>query len=119
MKALIPIICAAWILTGCDSATSMDAGLTWTLPTTNEDGTELTDGANIRVYRDQNGCNTPEIVATLGWVTSWQDLGIPGGASCYFVTALDTSGNESAPSNTAFKVNDVTKPASPSGLGVN
>ena len=118
MNALVILIVVAFLimLEGC-TADSADSALTWDNPTTNEDGTPLGDLAGIKVYRDVD-CSDPQLIATLGVVESYTDANIPGGQNCYMVTAFDTSGNESAYSNQAIKVNDVVKPSAPSGLGV-
>lgn len=74
--------------------------LTWVAPTTNEDGTELTDLAGFRVYFGTS--SNPKSYATpvrLGAGTNtYTTPGLAPGTYYFVVTALDTSGNESAPS---------------------
>ncbi|GBE04611.1 MAG TPA: hypothetical protein ENG95_07285 [Nitrospirae bacterium] len=68
--------------------------LTWDAPTTNEDGTPLTDlagymvhygpGSGNYIYLLNNGNNTEALISNLA-----------AGTWCFAVTAYDTSGNES------------------------
>jgi PKD repeat protein len=69
--------------------------LTWTAPTTNADGTPLTDLAGYRVYF---GLASRRYGAPIdvGRTTSYALTGLAGGQRYYAaVTAYDTSGNES------------------------
>lgn len=68
----------------------------WTAPTTNEDGSPLTDLAGFFMYF--NGVKDPTMLAH-GVNTLIKTF--PPGAICGEVTAVDTSGNESAKSNEA------------------
>jgi len=69
--------------------------LSWTAPTTNEDGTTLTDLAGYRVYYGKVSGSYSEVVTVEGFTSS--SIGnLPIGKLLYFsVTAFDTSGNES------------------------
>lgn len=96
-----------------------NAALTWDNPTLNEDGSTLDDLAGLKVYRDQSDCNNPQLIATLGVVESYADIDVPSGTNCYVVAAFDTSGNESAYSNKAYKVVDLLAPAAPDNLEIN
>ena len=75
--------------------------LTWTAPTTNEDGTELLDLAGYRVYilpsntaHDVTQNPTDLVTQTTVRLDQLQ----PGLYTAY-VTAVDHAGNESQPSN--------------------
>lgn len=66
------------------------------------------DLAGYKVYRSLNYCSKKQpktLINTLGKVTTFVDDKIPLGtvAVCYHVTAFDTSGNESGPSNEVDK----------------
>jgi hypothetical protein len=89
--------------------------VSWTAPTTNADGTPLTDLAGYRVYADTvvpvcPGGPSAEVVSPTSAPGPGQTVstGISGvtGATTYFarVTAVDRSGNESACSPTASGV---------------
>ena len=99
MKRLLPL-CALLLL-----ATPAWAGhraASWTAPTTNEDGTPLTDLAGYRLYR----CATTPCTRTLGTLLGTvaapaTSFPLPHGWQGYLtVTAVDTSGNESAEDGT-------------------
>ena len=76
----------------------------WTAPTTNSDGTTLTDLMEFEIYRDAdpNGnfttqVNTSQVAST---TTSFTDTTVSGATTYYYkVTAADTSSNESAKSS--------------------
>ena len=65
-------------------------------------------------------CGINEIKIYEDWTNApntWQDAGLGPGAYDYFVTAVDQSGTESLPSNTAsVLLGDITPPAPPTGL---
>ena len=87
--------------------------LTWTAPTTNADGTALTDLAGYRVYYGQTSGNLTQNVA-VGNQTTYPLSGLNGGQLYYFaVTAYDTSGNQSARSNEASATTPIDPPSSP------
>ena len=79
-------------------ADTMQAVLTWTDPTTQEDGTPLDDLDSIYVYRDGS-----MIAAVAPGVETYTDVPPPGFFYNYTVVAKDneTPPNLSAPSNTA------------------
>ena len=62
--------------------------LTWEAPTTNEDGTPLTDLGGYFLYFDRYKID-------VGNVTTFKFEEIPMALICFKVTAYDTSGNES------------------------
>jgi hypothetical protein len=75
-----------------------DIYLAWEPPTTNVDGTELTDLAGYRVYHGTAAgeYDTPIMVENPSYVFE----GLEGGTHYFAVTAFDTSNNESGYSNT-------------------
>jgi hypothetical protein len=79
------------------------AELTWDAPTTNADGTTLTDLGGYRIYYGTSPGSSASSL-DVGNLTSFTLRGFPSGTTRYFrVTAYDTSGNESGPSNEASK----------------
>ena len=76
--------------------------LTWDPPTTNADGTPLTDLAGYKVYHGTTS-RTYGPPVDAGNVTSYTLTGIPEGVRYFTVTAYDTSGNESTYSNEVQK----------------
>jgi len=86
--------------------------LEWEGPTTNTDGTPLTDLAGFKVYH--NGefvADTPPDVVTFS--ESRLD-----GEHCYYVTAFNSAGNESDPSETKCKTINTKIPGVPTALRV-
>jgi PKD repeat protein len=83
--------------------------LTWNAPTTNADGTSLTDLAGYWLYYGgESGNYGPRI--NVGNQTTYLLSGLTGGQTYYFaVTAYDSYGNESALSNET----SATTPADP------
>lgn len=76
-------------------AATGSVSLSWQAPTTNEDGTLLTDLAGFRVYYG-TGSGVYTRVVDAGSFTACDIGGLIEGTSYYFaVTAYDTSGNES------------------------
>jgi hypothetical protein len=74
--------------------------LTWDPPLTNTDGSTLTDLAGYRLYRGTQPGQYSEVVEIDDpGVTSYMFTQLPAGTTHYIVvTAVDESGNESAPS---------------------
>jgi hypothetical protein len=80
------------------------ATLTWTPPSTKTDGSALTDLASYRIYcgTSQNNYSSCKVVPSSAGSTAIVEQLTP--ATWYFVvTAVDSSGNESAYSNAAQK----------------
>jgi hypothetical protein len=78
------------------------ATLTWSAPTTNTDGTPLTDLAGYKIhYGTSAGSYTKTI--DVGNVTTYTVNNLTSGTYYFAVTAYDTSGNESSYSNEAYK----------------
>jgi len=99
--------------------------LIWDLPTTNTDGTQLTDLAGIKLYIGYSSGNYKDI-RDLGLVSKTTFNGLEPDQDFYFaVTAYDASGNESVFSNevhvrfdkpntpTPTPTSKVTPPATP------
>jgi hypothetical protein len=80
--------------TSTGNSTTGSASLAWSAPTTNVDGTPLTDLAGFKVYYG----TTPGVYASIvvGAATSYNVVGLTKGQIYYFtVTAYDSSGYES------------------------
>ena len=80
------------------------ATLTWEAPTTNADGSPLTDLAGYKVYQGTSS-GTYEVGAPIDVqnVLTYQAVDPPQGLHCFVVTAYDTSANESGYSNEGCK----------------
>lgn len=89
--------------------------LSWTAPTTNSDGTPLTDLGGYKVYQGTatRVYGTPTDV---GNVLTKTITPLADGTYFFAVTAYDTSGNESVFSNEVSKRVDSVAPAPPSGF---
>ena len=92
-----------------------EAKLSWQAPTTNEDGTPLTDLAGYKLYYSKTQGNYLAPVDVHNVLTHTITLG--DGTWYFVVTAYDTSGNESAYSNEVSKTIKVS-PAKPTGCTV-
>ena len=90
----------------------------WAAPTTNEDGTPLTDLAGYRLYRCATTPCTRAAGPLIGTVAApTTAFSIPHGSQGFLtVTAFDTSGNESLEDGTVPF--DVLAPGVPSGIEV-
>ncbi len=78
--------------------------LTWTAPTTNTDGSSLTDLAGYNVYRMTSSGGERTLVSDVLVVTTeYEDTGLEDGKTYYYVVrAVDENGNESPDSNEAL-----------------
>ena len=87
------------------SGVSSDGGVTleWAAPSANNDDSPLTDLAGYKIrYGTEPGVYA--VTADAGNVTSYQVQNLERGKTYYFtVTAVNTTGNESAPSNELSK----------------
>ena len=88
--------------------TTLNLKATWTPPTTNADGTPLNDLASFNLYRTDTSTptriNSSPIPTTSGTAASPYPFSVVvsgAGTLTFYVTAVDTSGNESTGSNTA------------------
>ncbi len=102
-----------FIVISSSTAYAGEVTLSWNAPTTNEDGTPLTDlDGYIVYYGTASGSYSQD--TNVGNVTTYQVTGLTDGATYYFsVTAYDTSGNESAYANENSKyipIPDTTSP---------
>ncbi len=78
------------------------ATLSWTPPTTNTDGTALTDLAGFKVYYGTASGSYTQVV-NVGYVTTYTVNNLTSGTYYFAVTAYDTSGYESGYSNQVSK----------------
>ena len=114
LRALLALIALT-----CTSAYAGSAYLTWSAPTTNTDGSPLTNLAGYRIYR---GCSQPgqyelgTVDALDSSITSYSLTGLPDVGTCYFaVSALNSAGTQSALSNEASKpMGQLEAPGQPS-----
>ncbi|MEW6001773.1 MAG: PKD domain-containing protein [Nitrospirota bacterium] len=94
-----------------------DVTLFWDPPTTNEDGTPLTDLSGYKIYYGTGSGNYSNVV-NVGNVTSYTVLNLTGGVTYYFAaTAYNIYGNESKYSNEVSKTARPTLYVSKSGTG--
>ena len=112
--ALIFVLCCTAYVAHAGEIT-----LSWNPPTTNEDGTPITDLAGYTVYYGTESGNYSQST-NVGNVTTYQAIGLTDGATYYFsVTAHDTSGNESAYADEKFiliAAPDMTTPDKPTAI---
>ena len=126
MKTIILAVLTLFILAGCNGAIGLPAeylnptSITWDAPTTNTDGSAITDGAGFRVYCGNISGNYALAQDILGWQNTRYDIPVLADGDYYcVVTAYDIAGNESAYSTEAsFRV-DKTTPATVSNVKVN
>ena len=90
---------SAGCCSGCCSSGGSSGSVTlrWDAPSTNSDGTPLTDLAGYIVYYGTFSGNYPDSV-NVGNITKLS-RNLSSGIWCFAVTAVDTSGNESDLSN--------------------
>ena len=79
------------------------ATLTWDAPTTNADGTPLTDLAGYKIYYGTTSGNYTEVI-DVGNVTTSKVEGLNPGTYYFAVTAYKNSRNESGYSNEVSKI---------------
>jgi hypothetical protein len=91
-------------VSGGSATTSGSATLSWTPPTTNDDGSTLANLAGYRIYYGTDQNNLTSIVSlTNPGLSAYTIDGLSGGTYYFTVTAVDASGNESSFSNMASK----------------
>lgn len=95
------------------------AALSWTAPTTHEDGSPV-GALTFNVYQGLSG-QAKSLVGNVGTVTATISSGLLGGRTyCWHVTAVETATSlESGPSNEACKTFPPSPPAAPTALTVN
>jgi hypothetical protein len=100
---MVGLTCCGGIGGGPSSTATGVASLSWSPPTTNSDGTPLTNLAGYKVYYgNSSGQYSKSIDA--GNTSSITINNLPVGGTTYFtVTAYDSSGNESSFSNETSK----------------
>jgi Abnormal spindle-like microcephaly-assoc'd, ASPM-SPD-2-Hydin len=114
-RLLIAVLLLTGVIAGATRANAASLAVTWNAPTTNADGTPLTDLAGYHLYlgTTQPACPgasfltvpSPTAQPAAGQTVNHRVTGLNAGAT-YFVrvTAIDTSGNESACSPSASGV---------------
>lgn len=90
--------------------------LTWTAPTTNTDGTPLTDLAGYKLYYGKVSGTYTSVITIVGNVTTYTVTGLLDGTYYFVVTAYDAVGNESAYSNQVSYTIDTLAPSRPGNL---
>lgn len=107
------LVILLFILLNAATALAVTVSIAWTAPTTNTDGSTLTDLDGYKIhYGTASGIYTQTI--DVGNVTTYEVMGLNEGSTYYFATtAYDTSGNESTYSNEVSKTVsgvDITAP---------
>lgn len=95
LLALVLVLFLAPLVVG------QSVNLSWQAPTTNEDGTPLTDLAGYRLYASATSGGPYLDVTDVGNVLSsvWENQAWEGQTIYFVATAYDDKGNESAYSN--------------------
>ncbi|MCM0082099.1 fibronectin type III domain-containing protein [Geomonas sp. Red32] len=100
---LLLTLTAATLTWGARPAEAAQATLNWSAPTTNTNGSTLTDLAGYKVYLGSASHSYQQKI-DVGKVTSYAASNLTAGSTYYFaVTAYDTAGNESSYSNEVTK----------------
>ncbi len=126
MKKLSAVLLLILAVALAGPAMAATATLTWTAPTTNTDGTPLTDLAGYKVYVSATVDGTYALIGTVAAATTTytDTVTVPNNTITrryYVVTAFDGAGNESAYSNQAVKSFfgvDTIGPKAPTNLTV-
>ena len=120
MKGIVKLFTVSLLLMLTISyAPAAEAGqaiVTWDPPTTNEDGTPLTDLAGYRLYYGR-ASGTYSTTVDVHNVRTYTVTNLAEGTWFFAATAYDTTGNESRYSNEVSKALKVA-PAPPSGCSV-
>ena len=117
MKRILYALCA---LLAASFAFAGTATLTWTNPTTNTDGSALTL-ASVNVYRGTSATGPWSNIGSVKAAdpaTYTDTTATDGATEYYYVTAVGSDGNESAPSSIVSKAIPSAVPNPPSGLTV-
>src|SRR3989304_5988479 len=104
LPGLIAVAIFFFIFSGMtNTANAGDAVLTWDPPTTNTDGTPLTDLAGYKVHYGTTSGNYTTVI-DVGNVTTYTITNLTNNVTYYFATtAYDSSGNEIGYSNEVSK----------------
>ena len=96
-------------------ALAADITISWDAPTTNADGTLLTDLAGYKIYVSKSPGIYTDAGIDVGNVLTKTLTNFCEGTYYFVATAYDTSGNESTYSNEVSKIIKIA-PAAPTGL---
>ncbi len=111
MRQLVILIGVFLALAGLASAATVN--LAWNANTE-------ADLASYKVHRSASSCAGTGTFTSVGTVakpaTTFTDTLAADGTYCYYITALDTAGNESGPSNKVEAIVNVNPPLAPTGL---
>lgn len=88
----------------CASASDTTATLSWVAPSLNTDGTQLTDLAGFKAYEVIGTNNVLTTTMNAPNYTSVPIVNLSVGSHTFFVTAYNSAGVESSPSNQGTKV---------------
>ncbi|MGA2518473.1 MAG: hypothetical protein ABSG44_18235 [Thermodesulfobacteriota bacterium] len=118
------VIASMIVMAVCGSAlgAALNLKATWTPPTTNSDGTPLTDLASYKLYRTDG---TRTLISTIQAPSSSYNFSVTvadqsAGTLTFVITAVDTNSNESvdsAPASYPYNLNTVP-PSAPKNLTV-
>lgn len=121
-----PFVLASTVQTAAAPAapiplTNGTAVMVWTAPTANTDGSVLTNLAGYNVYQGASAAALSKINPALVTATSYSVTGLAPGTDYFAVTAVSSTGNESAqtaPVAVTVPQAAVLTPAPPSGVAV-
>lgn len=121
-KLLVAIVAVLALFTLRMPLFAEDNNISGTAPTTNVDGSPLTDLAEIKIYHSVNGGGY-ELLTVLPFTEPGGEFNYlharqGDGRHCYAATAVRAGGQESDFSDEACKVIDTLLPSAPSGLAV-
>lgn len=99
LSKLAGLVCGAVLALSAAAAPAAEVAVNWEPPTTNTDGSPVTDLKGYKVYTGTSSGNYSENIA-VGDQTTYNVKGLTEGATYYFtVTAYDSAGTESNFSN--------------------
>ena len=119
MRGLWKLVLFAVIVSVMLSTSVMAASVTlsWIAPTTNEDGSPLTDLGGYRLFYGATSGAYTDVVDVGNVLTYVWDVGEQEGNTLYFnATAYDLNGNESIYNGEVSKTFPMIAPAPPTGL---
>jgi hypothetical protein len=124
LTALFPVLLLSATLAWAEGPqVSANCLLQWQAPTTNADGTPLTDLAKYRLYLSQSkglyGAPAADVIQPTTQIECAKVGAVALGQYYAVTTAMDFAGNESARSNEApFEIVDKLPPGAPGGLTI-